>query len=242
MMAKKKSFNAAEFLDLRQTVRINLKTHPKDFVMLEDVLEGLFDRTLAELPKGKRKYAEPPYFISLWDALDSKNRLIEVVQLDRQRNPVLQPLWEKLEKVQSEIAEYEQSETTTALNITEKNEQLTRLCKEEIRLDILLFGPLNDALVAVKEIEGARCKLHNEQSEAQKQRIIDKRVNVIVETAKEFEFYLQSIPYGGKKKIKEKCLNDAMLFTESTFDKAWQEAVRQSLVKVKNAESYRKRY
>jgi len=219
-----------------------MKTHPKDFVMLEDVLDGLFDRSLAELPKGKLKYAESPYFPRQWDSMVAMERLIEAQQLDRQRNPALQPLWEKLEKAQSEITEYEQSETTTALNITEKNKQLMRIRNEEERLDILLFGPLKDALVAVKEIEGAGCILHSKHREPQKQRIIDQRVNAIVETANEFEFDLQSIPYGGKKKIKEKCLNDAMLFTEPTFDKAWQEAVRQSLVKVKNAESYRKRY
>lgn len=239
-MAKKKDCNATEFISIRQPVHINLKTHLKDFVMLEDVLGGLFDRTLADLPKGKRKYAEPPYFPHQWDAMDVKERLIVAVQLDRQRNPALYPLWEKLEKVFSELDEYEQSETTTALNITEKNQQLTRLRKEADRLENLLFGPLNDALVAVKEIEEAISELHNEQNETQKLGRRDKQVSAIVKTAKAFEYDLQSIPYGGKKKIKDKCLDDAKLFTDATFEKVWQEAKRRKLIEVENVETYRR--
>jgi len=240
MMAEKEGFNAAEYLDSLQTVHIDPKTHSKNIVMLEDVLEGLFDKPLADLPKGKRKYAEPPYFPHLWDTLDAKGRLIVAVQLDRQSNSVLKPLWEKLENVQSEIAEYGQSEATTALNITEKNQQLVRLRKEEIRLDILLFGPLNEALVAAKEIGEAISELHNDQNDTQKLGQRAKRVSVIVETAKAFEYDLQSIPYGGKKKIKDKCLDNARLFTDSTFEKAWQEAKRRKLIEVVNVETYRR--
>jgi len=203
--------------------------HPKDFVMLEDVLEGLFDKPLADLPKEKQKYAEPPYFPHIWDALDKEQRLITVGQLDRQRNPALQPLREKLEKVYSKIDEYERSEATTALNITEKDEQLMRLHKEADSLENLLSGPTKEALSDTKTIDEPKLKS------------IDKRVNAIVETAKAFEFDLQSIPYGGKRKIKDKCLNDTRLFTDSTFEKAWQKANHQGLIKVENKEMYTNR-
>jgi len=196
-------------------------------VMLEDVLEGLFDKPLADLPKEKQKYVEPPYFPGLWDAMDAKERLIIAVQLDSQRNPALQPLWGKLEKVYSEIDEYEQSVTITALDITEKNKQLTRLYKEADRFENLLSGPINDTQSEAKVIGEPKLKR------------IDQRVNAIVKTAKAFEFDLQSIPYGGKRKIKDKCLNDVRLFTDSTFDKAWQKAKRQGLIEVENAEKYR---
>ena len=193
------------------------------------MLEKLFGRKLANLPKGKRKYAEPPYFPGLWDTLDKKQRLITAKQLDRQRNPALQPLWERMEKVYSEIDEYEQSAATTALNITEKNMQLIRLHKEADRLETLLFGPINEALSEAKEIGKP------------KQQLKDKRVTMIVETAKAFEYDLQSIPYGGKRKIKDKCLDNTRLFTDSTFEKAWQVAKRRGLIEVESAEIYRNR-
>jgi len=202
--------------------------HPKDFVMLEDVLEGLFDKPLADLPKEKRKYAELPYFPGLWDALDKEQRLVTAELLDSQRNPDLQPQWEKLEKAYSKIDEYERSEATTALNITEKDKQLMRLHKEADRLENLLSGPINDTQSETKVIGEP------------KQKSIDQRVNAIVKTAKTFKFDLQSIPYGGKRKIKDKCLNDRRLFSDSTFEKAWQEAKRQGLIEIENAEMYTK--
>lgn len=108
--------------------------------------------------------------------------------------------------------------------------------------DICMWSPFASAVHKIEKEDRSKGKAEPEQPKPQKQtRIIDNRVNAIVKQATVLEYDLQSIPYGGKKKIKDKCLNDARLFTESTFDKAWQEASRQGLVKVENVENYRKR-
>lgn len=69
----------------------------------------------------------------------------------------------------------------------------------------------------------------------------DDRISVIVKTATNLGFNPAEIPYGGKGKIKEKCLQDVRLFTVSTFDKAWQYARDAGKIDVVNSEIYRKR-
>lgn len=68
----------------------------------------------------------------------------------------------------------------------------------------------------------------------------DKQVAKIIECAKVFEYDLQSIPRRGKVRIKNKCLEDGSLFTDSAFDHAWKEASRRNCIRVENKESYSK--
>lgn len=69
----------------------------------------------------------------------------------------------------------------------------------------------------------------------------DDRISAIVKTATNLGFNPTEIPYGGKKKIRDECLQDAKLFTGSTFDKAWQQARDADKIDVVNSEIYRKR-
>lgn len=73
---------------------------------------------------------------------------------------------------------------------------------------------------------------------------IEKRRNMqiaaIIKQANKLEYPLLSIPYGGKRKIKDACLNDLNLFTDAGFDHAWKEARKKGLIEVDNVASYRK--
>lgn len=48
-----------------------------------------------------------------------------------------------------------------------------------------------------------------------------------------------AIPEGGKSKLREKALQNAALFTESTFEKAWQAAKKNGAVEMANVEKYK---
>ncbi|SNX60693.1 hypothetical protein SAMN06296273_2163 [Nitrosomonas ureae] len=67
----------------------------------------------------------------------------------------------------------------------------------------------------------------------------NKQIAAIIEHANALEYPLMSIPYGGKKKIKDTCLKNFSLFTDSSFDHAWKEAKRKGLIEVENIDSYR---
>ncbi|MBP6367219.1 MAG: hypothetical protein KBA82_04500 [Nitrosomonas sp.] len=66
-----------------------------------------------------------------------------------------------------------------------------------------------------------------------------KQIAAIIKQANELEYPLLSIPYGGKKKIKDACLKDLRLFTDASFDHAWKEAKKKGLIEVDNIDSYR---
>lgn len=60
----------------------------------------------------------------------------------------------------------------------------------------------------------------------------ERRIAAIVATAYSLKYEPQKIAWGGKAAIKAECLKDAKLFTDSTFDKAWQAAVKAEKIKV----------
>jgi len=76
-------------------------------------------------------------------------------------------------------------------------------------------------------------------AKAPKQKIIETRIKEIVKQATALDYDLLSIPWGGKVKIKNKCLDKPALFTEPTFDKAWQKAKHRKLIEVKDVGKYK---
>lgn len=71
--------------------------------------------------------------------------------------------------------------------------------------------------------------------------IESRRIRTIVETARRLGYNPECVAYGGKAAIKHECTKDARLFTDSTFDKAWQAARKAGLIDVENSDTYRKR-
>lgn len=69
----------------------------------------------------------------------------------------------------------------------------------------------------------------------------ERRIAAIVATACSLKYEPQKIAWGGKAAIKVECLKDAKLFTDSTFDKAWQAAVKAEKIRVENSDTYTKR-
>lgn len=69
----------------------------------------------------------------------------------------------------------------------------------------------------------------------------DMQIMVILAHGKSLGYDIQSIPRGGKRAIKELCLNDTKKFTESSFNDAWKKAASKKLLRVQNAEIYGKR-
>ncbi len=78
------------------------------------------------------------------------------------------------------------------------------------------------------------------QSETGATKRSDNQVDAIVKQAIAFGYPPLSIPYGGKKKIKDVCLKDLNLFTDDGFDHAWKKAKKKGLIEVDNVNSYRK--
>lgn len=69
--------------------------------------------------------------------------------------------------------------------------------------------------------------------------IIEKRAKAILSAAQELKFRPLEIPDGGKAAIKKICLKNAALFTPDTFLKAWTEAAKQGLIRMKNVDKFR---
>jgi hypothetical protein len=69
----------------------------------------------------------------------------------------------------------------------------------------------------------------------------ERRIAAIVETARRLQYDPAKVAWGGKAAIKAECLKDSRLFTDSTFDKAWQAARDSKRVDVEDSETYRKR-
>ena len=90
------------------------------------------------------------------------------------------------------------------------------------------------------EKSGVDYRLNNDGEPLQEKGRRDKQISSIIQQAEAFEYSPLSIPYGGKKKIKDECLKDSALFTDSSFDHAWKEARRQKMIEVDNIVSYRK--
>ncbi|MCV4285905.1 hypothetical protein [Pseudomonas capsici] len=84
--------------------------------------------------------------------------------------------------------------------------------------------------------ENFRAAVGNPQS------ILQARNTKILSTCADLGFNALAIPHGGKRTIKEKCLNQtAVRFTDSTFDSAWKEASKLGLVRVENRDAYARR-
>lgn len=61
---------------------------------------------------------------------------------------------------------------------------------------------------------------------------VEKRLLFINGVIHAFQYNPLAIPTGGKKRIKNTCLKDVRLFTESTFDSAWKVARTRGLVEM----------
>ncbi|MGZ8236549.1 MAG: hypothetical protein ACXW00_00815 [Methylobacter sp.] len=59
---------------------------------------------------------------------------------------------------------------------------------------------------------------------------LDNQVEKICETAARFGYELLKIPEGGKAAIKDECLKDASLFTDSSFKRSWLKANKLELI------------
>ena len=111
------------------------------------------------------------------------------------------------------------------------------------------LGQLNKTIVEIKrqlgclevEQEVRKCVsepiAENEGDDSKGRR--DEQVNLICETAKNLGYPdLLNIPEGGKKAIKVECLKITQWFTEDGFKKAWVEAGKRNLIKMKDKEKY----
>lgn len=67
------------------------------------------------------------------------------------------------------------------------------------------------------------------------------QIDFIIKTTKELKYDdLLNIPEGGRAKIKENCLKNKSLFTESGFKRAWTEAGNRGLIRMKDKQKYLK--
>ncbi|WAK02789.1 hypothetical protein [Methylobacter sp. YRD-M1] len=66
----------------------------------------------------------------------------------------------------------------------------------------------------------------------------NKQIKLITDTAIKFEYDPLSIPEGGRAKIMKECLKHPSLFTDSAFNKAWIEAGKRNLIRMRDKEKY----
>lgn len=66
----------------------------------------------------------------------------------------------------------------------------------------------------------------------------DHQIEIILAVAAALEYEPLKIPDGGKAKIKSGCITRPALFTESSFTRAWQQAVDGKLVRMENHDKF----
>lgn len=71
--------------------------------------------------------------------------------------------------------------------------------------------------------------------------LLKHRIDAIISAAEALRYDPMSIPYGGKREIKERCLlmlGEPCRFTESTFVQAWKKASQAGLLSVQDKDIY----
>jgi hypothetical protein len=81
-----------------------------------------------------------------------------------------------------------------------------------------------------------------EEKKEDKRPKVDKRIDSILEVTEKLGYPPKQIPRGGKSAVKQECLKDRHLFTDSTFDQAWKKASTERLIQVKDVDKFRRRW
>jgi len=140
-------------------------------------------------------------------------------------------LKKKLYELKKRIKKYESAELENSNDIIKQEEAVSILkghC-EGVEAELLNHSQF---------IQEKKDKVNDKRSFS----INDRRIAYIMKVIKSEDFDAFNIPYGGKKKIKNICLNEQQLFTDSTFDKAWKVAKKTGLIELENEEDYKKQY
>jgi hypothetical protein len=101
----------------------------------------------------------------------------------------------------------------------------------------LLNGPQEEDTGVTKDSNEERHQVHDTSTKTSK---LDERVERILELVKIWFDDPLNIPDGGKANIKKTlCRLVPTLFTDSTFEKAWQKGKKGNLFEIENVEQYR---
>ena len=136
-------------------------------------------------------------------------------------------LKQKLFKIKNKLRQYESVELVSLSDIFKLEEAENALKDEYAKIEAAIQNQTR-----ITQLNGAKV----EQKKFSK---TDLRINGILKTIKSEMLNPLDIPYGGKAKIKARCLDNPELFTDATFDKAWKKASKEGLVSVKDKEKYR---
>jgi len=117
-----------------------------------------------------------------------------------------------------------------ATNITEEATQKNNIKNIKIELNIIEER--------IRSIENTS-STEPTNNKINKVPIIEQRMIYIMSIVNELKYSPLNIEYGGKKIIEKMCLLNNSLFTQSTFEKAWQRAKRDGLIEVADVEKYK---
>lgn len=104
-----------------------------------------------------------------------------------------------------------------------------------------IFLELCNELLTAESIYLAKTKnggVELEPSAVKKKGTRDMQIDEILKQAESLQYNPLSIPYGGKTKIRKRCLENLNLFTASGFEHAWREAKKRKLIEVADKEKY----
>jgi hypothetical protein len=92
------------------------------------------------------------------------------------------------------------------------------------------------AAATIREMEAMRGNLSTKEEVALGRR--KQQFEIILAVVAALEYEPLQIPDGGKAKIKTACLKRPALFTDSSFDHAWKQAVSDGLVRMENHDKF----
>lgn len=230
------------------------------FSSLTSALAGWFETPVDDLPSEQWYRVRTDSWLMLWDKLSPSQRREVALQWDYQHDPSnaveREQAWEvfcQLDQIRKEIREWE---ALRPQSITEKAEQTDRLLALREQERLLRVQLSSDPAGSVQEDRAkqqgeaeavtptpSQGAVAAETEDLPKLGRKERQIMSIVECARCCGFEPLLIPRGGKQQIKERCLQETQLFTESAFDDAWKQATQETppRIRMKDHDMYGRR-
>ncbi|MCA0187497.1 MAG: hypothetical protein LCH90_16175, partial [Proteobacteria bacterium] len=230
------------------------------FSSLTSILAGWFETPADDLPSEQWYRIRTASWLMLWDKLSPSQRREVALQWDYLHDPSnaveREQAWEafcQLDQIRKEIREWE---CLNPQSITEKAEQTDRLLalrEQERLLRVQLSSdPAGSAQEDRAQQQGeaeavtptlSRGVVATETKDFAQLGRKERQIMSIVECARSCGYEPLLIPRGGKKQIKERCLQETKLFTDSAFDDAWKQAIQETppRIRMKDHDMYGRR-
>lgn len=238
----------------------NRRIDKPSFVSLKTALADWFETPFDDLPGEQWYRVKTDFWPMPWDELSPNQRRKVAAQWDCSHDPEAaderKRLWDlfcRQDALQREIREWEALKPQSITEKAEQTDHLLALREQERLLRVQLASdPAGSAQEDRAQQQGeaeavtptlSQGAVAAETEDFPKLGRKERQIMSIVECARSCGFEPLLIPRGGKQQIKERCLQETQLFTDSAFDDAWKQATQETppRIRMKDHDMYGRR-